>query len=143
MAGAWSMRWPVFFSLPPSSLFLSVHIFHTLSPPRCCLVINAAKGIQTQTAECIAVAELLANTMHSAVSSTMPAARPPPRALFYQQITLSGDQHGPPMKMNPTKNDSRPTLFYIRRHSNGTDNLETHRVEFGVRVKQFGLLHIV
>ena len=57
------MRWPVFFSLPPSSLFLSVHIFHTLSPPRCCLVINAAKGIQTQTAECIVVAELLANQL--------------------------------------------------------------------------------
>ena len=31
----------------------------------------------------------------------------------------------------------------MQRHSNGKDNLETHRAEFGMRVKQIGLLHIV
>ena len=48
------------------------------------------------------------------------------------------------MKMNPTKNDSSPTLLKIRRHSNGRDNRETHRAEFEMRVGQIdGLSHIV
>ena len=47
------------------------------------------------------------------------------------------------MKMNPTKNDSSPTLLKIRRHSNGMENRETHRAEFELRVEQIGLSHIV
>ena len=47
------------------------------------------------------------------------------------------------MKMNPTKNDSSPTLLKIRRHSNGMENRETHRAEFEMRVEQIGLSHIV
>ena len=47
------------------------------------------------------------------------------------------------MKMNPTKNDSSPTLLKIRRHSNGRENRETQRAEFDMRVQQIGLSHIV
>ena len=47
------------------------------------------------------------------------------------------------MKMNHTKNDSSPTIFFIPRHLNGRDNREIQWAEFEMRLEQIGLSHIV